>query len=53
MPASMLGREADIDRLEGEVLAHRLVVLQGPVGVGKTFAAPGRAYPSVDDSRLI
>ena len=30
------GREADIDRLEGEVLAHRLVVLQGSVGVGKT-----------------
>jgi len=30
------GREADVDRLEGEVLAHRLVVLQGPVGAGKT-----------------
>ena len=30
------GREADIERLEGEVLAHRLVVLQGSVGVGKT-----------------
>lgn len=30
------GREADTDRLEGEVLAHRLVVLQGPVGAGKT-----------------
>ena len=30
------GREADLDRLEGEVLAHRLVVLQGPVGAGKT-----------------
>lgn len=30
------GREADVERLEGEVLAHRLVVLQGPVGVGKT-----------------
>ncbi|MGC8781870.1 MAG: hypothetical protein ACP5UQ_13500, partial [Anaerolineae bacterium] len=30
------GREADVERLEGEVLAHRLVILQGPVGVGKT-----------------
>lgn len=30
------GREADVERLEGEVLAHRLVVLQGPVGAGKT-----------------
>ncbi|GEM_PF-2937768 len=30
------GREAELARLEGEVLAHRLVVLQGPVGVGKT-----------------
>ena len=30
------GREADVERLEGEVLAHRLVVLQGPVAVGKT-----------------
>ncbi|MCX7669944.1 MAG: hypothetical protein N2439_07725, partial [Anaerolineae bacterium] len=30
------GREADVERLEGEVLTHRLVVLQGPVGVGKT-----------------
>ncbi len=30
------GREADVDRLESETLAHRLVVLQGPVGAGKT-----------------
>ena len=30
------GRDADIGRLAGEVLANRLVVLQGPVGVGKT-----------------
>ncbi len=30
------GREADLDRLEREVLAHRVVVLQGPLGVGKT-----------------
>ncbi len=30
------GRAADVDRLEREVLAYRLVVLQGPVGVGKT-----------------
>lgn len=30
------GREADLDRLEREVLAHRMVVLQGPLGAGKT-----------------
>ncbi len=30
------GREADLDRLEREVLAHRVVVLQGPLGGGKT-----------------
>lgn len=30
------GREADIDRLEGEVLTHRLVLLQGPEGAGKS-----------------
>ena len=30
------GRDADVDRLEREVLAYRLVVLQGPVGAGKT-----------------
>lgn len=30
------GRQADLDRLEGEVLAYRLVILQGPIGAGKT-----------------
>ncbi|MCX6030829.1 MAG: hypothetical protein NT169_16235 [Chloroflexi bacterium] len=30
------GREADVDRLESETLAYRLVILQGPVGAGKT-----------------
>lgn len=34
--ATYAGREADVDRLEREVLAHRMVVLQGPLGVGKT-----------------
>ena len=30
------GRDADVGRLEREVLTYRLVVLQGPEGVGKT-----------------
>ena len=41
------GREADVDRLEGEVLAHRLVVLQGPVGAGKTSLLRAGLTPRV------
>jgi hypothetical protein len=44
------GRDADISRLEGEVLANRLVVLQGPVGVGKTSLLQAALTPRLMNS---
>ena len=44
------GRDADISRLAGEVLANRLVVLQGPVGVGKTSLLQAGLTPRLMNS---
>ena len=41
---SLVGRDADLDRLAGHIAANRLVTLVGPAGVGKTTLALASAH---------